>query len=122
MRVHRAARAIASADSSFITSGTCLSRPRFLCLNAHPRAIGFNAAGKGREARRQFSTSRSLRSAEAVLKQAAADPSALTQEAIISNLDEVERGRLARIRNIGIAVCIVAALCDRKLNSVGTYR
>jgi hypothetical protein len=38
------------------------------------------------------------------LKQAAADPSALSQETIISNLDEVERGRLARIRNIGIAV------------------
>jgi elongation factor G len=40
-----------------------------------------------------------------VLKQAAADPSALTQETIIDNLDQVERGRLARIRNIGIAVC-----------------
>jgi elongation factor G len=39
------------------------------------------------------------------LKQAAADPSALTQETIIDNLDEVERGRLARLRNIGIAVC-----------------
>ncbi len=38
------------------------------------------------------------------LKQAAADPSALTQEAIIDNLDAVERGRLSRIRNIGIAV------------------
>lgn len=38
------------------------------------------------------------------LKQAAADPSALSQETIIDNLDAVERGRLARIRNIGIAV------------------
>jgi hypothetical protein len=38
------------------------------------------------------------------LQQAAADPSALTQETIIDNLDEVEKGRLARIRNIGIAV------------------
>ena len=36
--------------------------------------------------------------------QAAVDPSALTQEAIIDNLDDMERGRLARIRNIGIAV------------------
>jgi elongation factor G len=43
------------------------------------------------------------------LKQAAADPSALSQEAIISNLDEVERGRLARIRNIGIAVGILSS-------------
>jgi hypothetical protein len=39
------------------------------------------------------------------LKQAAADPSSLTQEAIIENLNDAERGRLARIRNIGIAVC-----------------
>lgn len=39
------------------------------------------------------------------LQQAAADPSALTQETIIDNLDQVEKGRLARIRNIGIAVC-----------------
>ena len=39
------------------------------------------------------------------LKQAAADPSSLTQEKIISNLDNAEKGRLARIRNIGIAVC-----------------
>jgi hypothetical protein len=41
------------------------------------------------------------------LKQAAADPSALSQETIIDNLDEVEKGRLARIRNIGIAVSSV---------------
>jgi hypothetical protein len=38
------------------------------------------------------------------LKQAAVDPSALTQEAIIDNLDSAERGRLSRLRNIGIAV------------------
>lgn len=38
------------------------------------------------------------------LKQAAADPSNLTQEKIIRNLDGVERERLNRIRNIGIAV------------------
>jgi hypothetical protein len=38
------------------------------------------------------------------LKHAAADPATLTQETIIDNLDAVERGRLARIRNIGIAV------------------
>ena len=39
------------------------------------------------------------------LKQAAADPSSLTQEKIISNLNDAEKGRLSRIRNIGIAVC-----------------
>jgi len=39
------------------------------------------------------------------LKQAAANPAALTQAKIIKNLDNVERERLIRIRNIGIAVC-----------------
>ena len=38
------------------------------------------------------------------LKQASADSSNLTQDTIIENLDPVERNRLARIRNIGIAV------------------
>ena len=38
------------------------------------------------------------------LKQAAADPSSLTQDKIIANLDTTERHRLARLRNIGIAV------------------
>ena len=46
------------------------------------------------------------------LKQAAADPSSLTQEAIIDNLDDAERGRLARIRNIGIAVCVQHAVVE----------
>jgi hypothetical protein len=40
------------------------------------------------------------------LKQAAADPSSLTQEKIIDNLNDAERGRLSKIRNIGIAVCM----------------
>jgi hypothetical protein len=43
------------------------------------------------------------------LKRAAEDPSTLTQETIIDNLDQVEKGRLARIRNIGIAVCATVA-------------
>ena len=38
------------------------------------------------------------------LKQAAADPSSLTQQKIIANLDGTEKGRLSKLRNIGIAV------------------
>ncbi|OCK83467.1 translation elongation factor G [Lepidopterella palustris CBS 459.81] len=44
--------------------------------------------------------------AAAVLEQATVDPNALAQETIIENLDPVERGRLARVRNIGIAAHI----------------
>ena len=38
------------------------------------------------------------------LKQAAADPSSLTQQKIIANLDGTEKERLSKLRNIGIAV------------------
>lgn len=38
------------------------------------------------------------------LEAAAATPDALSQEAIIDNLDPVEAERLSRVRNIGIAV------------------
>jgi elongation factor G len=58
-----------------------------------------------RDAKRYLSQSTRLAgAAEAVLKKAAADPSSLTQELILKNLDKEERGRLSRIRNIGIAV------------------
>ena len=50
------------------------------------------------------------------LKRAAADPASLTQETIIDNLDAVEKGRLARIRNIGIAVCTSLAWYTCKAN------
>ena len=105
MRAHRAVRAVASAELSIGSIRSCASRPRFLCLNA-PRASVLYAPKRGQEAKRHFSRTITVASgaAEAVLKQAAADPSALTQEAIIQNLDQVERGRLSRIRNIGIAV------------------
>jgi elongation factor G len=105
MRAHRAVRAVASAESSIGSIRGCASRPRFLCLNA-PRASVLSASRRGQEAKRHFSQSTIVAAgaAEAVLKQAAADPSSLTQETIIQNLDQVERGRLARIRNIGIAV------------------
>jgi hypothetical protein len=38
------------------------------------------------------------------LEQAQEDPSQLSQEAIIEQLDPREQARLARVRNIGIAV------------------
>ncbi|KAF2751873.1 elongation factor G, mitochondrial [Sporormia fimetaria CBS 119925] len=44
--------------------------------------------------------------AAAVMKQAAADPSTLTQETIVENLDPVEAARLSKVRNIGIAAHI----------------
>ncbi|PYH92333.1 elongation factor G 1, mitochondrial precursor [Aspergillus ellipticus CBS 707.79] len=44
--------------------------------------------------------------AAAVLEAAAASPEALSQEAIIENLDPVEAERLSRVRNIGIAAHI----------------
>ncbi|PYI34782.1 elongation factor G 1, mitochondrial precursor [Aspergillus indologenus CBS 114.80] len=44
--------------------------------------------------------------ADAVLKAAAATPDALSQEAIIENLDPVEAARLSTVRNIGIAAHI----------------
>lgn len=102
MRAHRTVRAAISTNGSIISSRTCVSNSRPYCLNTRPHL----ATGRWRENRRVFSQSSITRAgaAEAVLRQAAANPSALTQEAIIDNLDQVERGRLARIRNIGIAV------------------
>ncbi|PYI06535.1 elongation factor G 1, mitochondrial precursor [Aspergillus sclerotiicarbonarius CBS 121057] len=44
--------------------------------------------------------------AAAVLEAAAATPDALSQEAIIENLDPVEAARLSKVRNIGIAAHI----------------
>ncbi|CZT11571.1 Elongation factor G, mitochondrial [Rhynchosporium graminicola] len=108
MRAYRAVRAAAVAESSISSIRSCSYRPRFLCLNASSRNVGAGPAiGKG-IGQRSFSESRIARAgaAEAVLKKAAENPASLTQETIIDNLDEVERGRLARIRNIGIAAHI----------------
>lgn len=38
------------------------------------------------------------------MEKATADPSTLSQEAIVENLDPVEAARLSKVRNIGIAV------------------
>lgn len=38
------------------------------------------------------------------MEKATADPSTLSQETIVENLDPIEAARLARVRNIGIAV------------------
>ncbi|EER45164.1 elongation factor G [Histoplasma capsulatum var. duboisii H88] len=45
-------------------------------------------------------------SAASVLEHAAADPTTLTQSAIIENMDEAEMNRLSKVRNIGIAAHI----------------
>ena len=106
-RMHRTVRVAALAEAYFGSFRTVASRPRFRCLNAATRPFAARG-GRREDTQRCFSQTRSVGAgaAEAVLKQAAADPSALTQEKIIENLDQVERGRLARIRNIGIAVCL----------------
>jgi hypothetical protein len=44
------------------------------------------------------------------LEKAAADPEALSQDAIIQNLDPKEWQRLSKVRNIGIAVCPTAEI------------
>ncbi|RDL31089.1 Elongation factor G, mitochondrial [Venustampulla echinocandica] len=112
MRMHRAVRAAASAEASFGVFKTCAARPRFMCLNAPSRVLlaGSSPAmvARGKGAQRHFSESRSTlaAAAEAVLKQAAADPSALTQDDIIGKLDNVEKERLRKLRNIGIAAHI----------------
>jgi elongation factor G len=68
MRVHKAVRAVASAEVSIGLVRNCASRPRFLCLNAATRGMGVRAAGRGQGAQRYFSESRSVRAgaAEAV--------------------------------------------------------
>ena len=107
MRAHRAVRAVTSSEATIGLFRKHVSRSRFLCLNAPARPFLARGAERSEGSQRSFFQSRCVGAgaAEAVLKQAAADPSALTQETIIDNLDQVERGRLARIRNIGIAVC-----------------
>lgn len=46
------------------------------------------------------------------LEQATEDPSALTQETIIQQLDPVEAARLDKVRNIGIAVRCAYITCS----------
>ncbi|KAK2623637.1 hypothetical protein QTJ16_006818 [Diplocarpon rosae] len=108
MRAYRALRAVAVAESKIFPLRCCPPRPRVFCLNASSRGLVVRTTVGKVIGQRAFSGSNVARAAaaEAVLKQAAANPSALTQETIIDNLDQVERRRLARIRNIGIAAHI----------------
>ena len=66
MRMHRVARAAASAEASIGSLRSCALRPRFLCLNAPSRELRAGAAS--RETQRYFSQSRLVRAgaAEAV--------------------------------------------------------
>ncbi|ESZ91936.1 elongation factor G [Sclerotinia borealis F-4128] len=110
MSMHRVARAVASQEACAGVLRGSVSRTRFLCLNAPIQRLGARSAilGGGLGAKRHFSQSPIIRAggAQAVLEKAAADPSALTQEAIVDNLNDAERERLRRIRNIGIAAHI----------------
>ncbi|KAG9238040.1 putative elongation factor G, mitochondrial [Amylocarpus encephaloides] len=106
--MQRTVRAVVAAEASIGSLRSC-ARPRFLCLNSSSRGLapaGWGSKGKG--AQRYFSETRCIRAgaAEAMLKQAASAPSDLTQDKIIQNLDAKEKGRLERIRNIGIAAHI----------------
>lgn len=104
MRMQNAVRLTASAEASIGALRGCAARPRFLCLNA-PSPVGRGLGLRGRESQRLFSQTTRIRAAaaEAILKAAASDPK-LAQSTILDNLDPVERERLNRIRNIGIAV------------------
>ncbi|KAA8570096.1 hypothetical protein EYC84_002429 [Monilinia fructicola] len=110
MSMHRVARAVASSEACAGVLRGNASRTRFLCLNAPVQRLGARNAilGGGLGTRRHFSQSPIIRAgvAQAVLEKAAADPSALTQEAIVDNLNAAERDRLRRVRNIGIAAHI----------------
>ncbi|APA15714.1 hypothetical protein SS1G_09468 [Sclerotinia sclerotiorum 1980 UF-70] len=110
MSMHRVARAVASSEACAGALRGSVSRTRFLCLNAPVQRFGARNAllGAGLGAKRHFFQSPIIRSgvAQAVLEKAAADPSALTQEAIVDNLNAAERDRLRRVRNIGIAAHI----------------
>ncbi|RDW73370.1 elongation factor G [Coleophoma cylindrospora] len=110
MRMHKAVRVAASAEASIGCLRGCVPRSRFFCLNASkpvpPTSIG-GSSTRARPSQRLFSQSTRIRAAaaEAVLKAAAANPN-LAQEEIVKNLDPVEKERLNRIRNIGIAAHI----------------
>ncbi|KAH8598080.1 elongation factor G, mitochondrial [Bisporella sp. PMI_857] len=105
--MQRAVRVVASSEASIASFRSCVNRPRFLCLNATATRT-YAGAFRGNESKRHFSLTRSVRSgaAEAMLKQAAADPSKLTQKQILKAADTAERDRLSRVRNIGIAAHI----------------
>ncbi|OAX84181.1 elongation factor G, mitochondrial [Emergomyces africanus] len=67
----------------------------------------FSAAPLGRvPAAGRWQQIRYASAATSVLEHAAADPSTLTQSAIIENMDEAEMRRLSKVRNIGIAAHI----------------
>ncbi|RAL61883.1 hypothetical protein DID88_002946 [Monilinia fructigena] len=110
MSMHRVARAVASSEACAGVLRGNASRTRFLCFNAPVQRLGARNAilSGGLRTKRYFSQSPIIRAgvAQAVLEKAAADPSALTQEAIVNNLNAAERDRLRRVRNIGIAAHI----------------
>jgi elongation factor G len=65
MRAHKAVRAAVSAEASLVFLQSCVSRPRFQCLNAPSRALATVGRGKGERFFSQ-STIRRAGAAEAV--------------------------------------------------------
>ncbi|KAH7127023.1 elongation factor G, mitochondrial [Dendryphion nanum] len=111
MRAHSLMRAqsLTSAclrQSARVTSRTptrCTISTAALQRSGHSNgwSIGnYLKQGKSHDQRRWQSA------AAAVLEKASQDPSALSQDAIVENLDPVEAARLSKVRNIGIAAHI----------------
>ncbi|KAL3421375.1 elongation factor G [Phlyctema vagabunda] len=109
MRMQKAVRAAASVEASFGSFRSCAvgSRLSYSNVSNVGSSAGYGFALRGKPSQRLFSQVSRLRAsaAEAVLKAAAANPK-LDQQTILENLDPVERERLNRIRNIGIAAHI----------------
>ncbi|KAF2867192.1 P-loop containing nucleoside triphosphate hydrolase protein [Massariosphaeria phaeospora] len=110
MRTHSLVRAPWLAASCFRNSTRTASRVASRCAlstTALSRTAHTNGAKTEAWIRNQKANGqRRWQSAAAVLDKASTDPSTLSQEAIVENLDPVEAARLSRVRNIGIAAHI----------------
>ncbi|RMX83986.1 hypothetical protein D0867_16031, partial [Hortaea werneckii] len=109
MRAHALARASLRNASLRSASETAASRRSFASLSSRPQHP--HSLSGQRHARRAPVTrldARRWQSATAAKIQEAAvqDPSTLSQEAIVENLDPQEAARLDKVRNIGIAAHI----------------
>ncbi|KAF2274917.1 uncharacterized protein EI97DRAFT_356925, partial [Westerdykella ornata] len=111
MRVQSLARAQSLTESCLRSSARAAARTPSRCfaLSATlPRMAKSNGlvfsswmTERSSMAQRRFQST-----AAAVLEKAKEDPSTLSQETIVENLDPVEAARLSKVRNIGIAAHI----------------
>ncbi|KAF2021880.1 elongation factor G, mitochondrial [Aaosphaeria arxii CBS 175.79] len=111
MRVQSFVRAQSLATASLRTSARCASRssPRSAFSTAALQRSKYpngSAIGTFLNNNNSSGQKRWQSVAADVLKKAKEDPSTLTQEAIVENLDPVEAARLSKVRNIGIAAHI----------------